>query len=124
METYKLLGKLLELREQEGEPGSPDAEPEQEPTPSPDEEQGTIAAFLEGTIHQTFTVTADKLFQMGLMNRGERISLSSAIGDALGRFREAVEEKAPETTKRSMDPDIARQMTLKENRGGKEKAQQ
>ena len=113
-----LLGKLFEQDELE-----PDKKPEQEKKPeSPESEQGTIAAFLEGRIHESFTVCADKLFQMGLMNRGDRIGLSSAIGDALEAFRKSVSEKTPDLTTKPMDPVIAQKMTLKENHGGKKEA--
>lgn len=38
-------------------------------------------------LHRCFTVTADRLYGAGYMNRDERIALSSAIGDMLADWR-------------------------------------
>lgn len=114
-DIHDLVARLCEAEAPEKS-----ADPEKKDAPSEDAEQGTIAAFLEGKIHESFTVTADKLFQNGLMNRGDRIALSSAIGDALEAFRKAINEKCPSMTKTMMDPSIAFHLTLKEdNRGEK-----
>lgn len=86
----------------------------QELSPEAAKEQGTLAAFLEGTIHETFTTMADKLFRLGLMNREERINLSGAIGDALAAFRKRIDESAPGLAKTPLDPEIAKKIVLKE----------
>ena len=117
-ETHDLLRKLVEAED----PAPEKSEKPKRDTDIPEikNEQGTIAAFLEGKIHEVFTVTADKLFQNALMNRGDRIALSSAIGDALEAFRKAILEKCPAMTKAPMDPNIAFHLTLKEEVRGKE----
>jgi hypothetical protein len=85
-------------------------------------EQGTIAAFLEGQIHKSFTTTADKLYQLGLMTREERIALSSSIGDALSKYGDSVLEKCPRMTTEPMPPEIAQKLVLGEQKNsGKEK---
>lgn len=48
--------------------------------------------YLEACIHQAFTMDADHMLQEGLISREERISLSSAIGNALDTFRSQVSE--------------------------------
>jgi hypothetical protein len=55
--------------------------------------QNTIGTTLEGKIHESFTVAADRLFQSGAMNTKERIQLSGAIGDMLGRFRKSIPQE-------------------------------
>ncbi len=79
--------------------------------------QGTVASFIEGTIHQAFTVASDKLFRLGLMSREERIGLSSAIGEALGLYSKAVKEHAPGLESKPMDPDLAKKLILGEAHG-------
>lgn len=59
-----------------------------------------IAQWFEASIHQGFTNLADDAFKEGRLTRDERISLSSAIGDALGAFVKKLEETNPELYKR------------------------
>lgn len=104
--TAELLAALTEQRDDDRDPS----------------EQGTIAAFLEGQIHKSFTTTADKLYQLGLMTREERIALSSSIGDALSKYGDSVLEKCPRMTTEPMPPEIAQKLVLGENKNsGKEK---
>jgi hypothetical protein len=49
-----------------------------------------------------FTITADNSFGDGRLNREERIALSSAIGDALGTFRESLKASMPDLYKRAI----------------------
>jgi len=55
-----------------------------------DSVRNTVGTTLEGKIHESFTVAADRLYQAGLMNTKERIGLSSVIGDILGEFHKKV----------------------------------
>ena len=104
--TVELLAALAEQRDDDRDPS----------------EQGTIAAFLEGQIHKSFTTTADKLYQLGLMTREERIALSSSIGDALSKYGDSVLEKCPRMTTEPMPPEIAQKLVLGENKNrGQEK---
>ncbi len=54
------------------------------------DDRNTVGTTLEGKIHESFTVTADKMYQAGMMSTKERIALSGSIGDLLGRFRKSV----------------------------------
>jgi hypothetical protein len=54
------------------------------------DDRNTVGTTLEGKIHEGFTVTADKMYQAGMMSTKERIALSGAIGDMLGQFRKKV----------------------------------
>jgi len=80
--------------------------------------RGTVADFLEGSIHQSFTVAADWLFRARMMSREERIALSDAIGEALKVYREKVLEKVPGLAKAPMDPELAQHLILKEEGSG------
>jgi hypothetical protein len=65
--------------------------------------------WFEAKIHASFTEVADGMFGNGYLTREERIALSSAIGDALTAFNEAVAENAPGLYQRDpyADPDRA-----------------
>jgi GNAT superfamily N-acetyltransferase len=54
------------------------------------DERNTIGTTLTGRIHESFTVAADRMIQAGMMSERERIDLSGAIGELLGRFRKTV----------------------------------
>lgn len=54
--------------------------------------RGTVGTVLEGKIHESFTVAADKLYQAGLLGTKERIGLSGVIGDVLKKFREGTDK--------------------------------
>lgn len=68
----------------------------------------TIGARLEARIHTSFTIMADDLYCDGRLTRDERITLSSAFGDALATFVARLEADAPQLYKRgpwSFPPD-------------------
>lgn len=74
-------------------------------------QQGPILGdFLSAKIHEAFTLTADKMAQLGLVSQDERIALSSAIGDALDAFKASCAEKCGQATSKPLDKDTA--MTL------------
>ena len=52
-----------------------------------------VGDILVSAIHRSFTVEADTLYALGWFDEDERIQLSNAIGDALGKFRDAADEK-------------------------------
>ena len=54
-----------------------------------------IGSFLQAKLHEVFTVTADKMAQMGLMTTEERIALSGSAGDMLEALRDSVSKNAP-----------------------------
>jgi len=56
-------------------------------------QKNTVGTTLEGKIHESFTVAADKIYQAGLLTTKERIALSNVIGDVLGRFRRQIEDR-------------------------------
>jgi hypothetical protein len=58
-------------------------------------EARNAANYYEARIHRDFTNHADYMFGEGYLTRDERISLSSAIGDALTEFNSSVESNAP-----------------------------
>lgn len=53
----------------------------------------TVGEFLQARVHEAVTVAADKMAQMGVMTTDERIALSSAVGDMLEAFRNAMSGK-------------------------------
>lgn len=59
-------------------------------------EAGTLGAWLESRLHLTLTQIADDLFGEGFVTREERITLSSAIGDALNSYNERIMADAPQ----------------------------
>lgn len=81
------------------------------PNPLSKEQGGTVGAFLESKIHEVFTVTADRMFQMGLIKTTEeRISVSSCIGDALEALRKATKDKCADLMGRAMTPEQIKEM--------------
>jgi bacterioferritin (cytochrome b1) len=46
----------------------------------------TVRMLLEARVHEAFTVTADYLYSVGLLERDERVSLSGLVGDLLDAF--------------------------------------
>jgi hypothetical protein len=69
-----------------------------------------LGDFLSAKIHEAFTLTADKMAQIGLVTQDERIALSSAIGDALDAFKQACSEKCGEVSAKPLSREMA--MTL------------
>jgi hypothetical protein len=63
-------------------------------------EAGSLGAYVESRIHLGFTELGDELYGGGYVNRPERITLSGAIGDALGAFVSRVERDAPQLYQR------------------------
>lgn len=63
-------------------------------------EAGSLGAYVESRIHLGFTTLADELYGDGRVDRAERITLSGAIGDALGVFVGRVQADAPQLYQR------------------------
>lgn len=70
-------------------------------------EARSIGQWVESRIHRDFTVLADDMAGDGRLTREERISLSSAIGDALAAFVAKVEADAPQLYARDLWQDPA-----------------
>ena len=66
------------------------------------DEAANIGEWFESQLHMQFTIIADNSFGDGQLNREERIALSSAIGDALGTFRESLKASMPELYSRAI----------------------
>jgi len=64
------------------------------------EKARNVAQWFEANIHADFTQRADSMFAEGYLTRDERISLSSAIGDALTSFASTLEDAAPDLASR------------------------
>ncbi len=54
-----------------------------------EEEQGTITAFLEGKIHESFTVTADKIFSWASSTEDSASPFPAPSGTLLKRSETA-----------------------------------
>ncbi|WP_141576134.1 hypothetical protein [Actinomadura sp. WMMA1423] len=68
----------------------------------------TIGARIEARTHTAFTILADDMYCDGRLTRDERITLSSALGDALGTLVARLEKDAPQLYQRgpwSFPPD-------------------
>jgi hypothetical protein len=65
-------------------------------------ESRNIGQWIESRIHRDFTVTADDMAGDGRLTREERISLSSAIGDALNAFVTRLEADQPQLYARDL----------------------
>lgn len=63
-------------------------------------EARNVGQWFEAEIHRNFTMIADGQFGEGHLTREERISLSSAIGDALDAFARKLSQAAPQLYKR------------------------
>lgn len=59
------------------------------------QEARNIGQWLEARMHQSFTGISDEMYGDGRLTREERISLSSALGNALAAFTATVDEQAP-----------------------------
>lgn len=73
------------------------------------QEARNVGQWVESRIHRDFTTTADEMFGDGRLTREERITLSSAIGDALGAFVARLEADAPALYQRDLweEPPLA-----------------
>lgn len=71
------------------------------------QEARNIEAWFEAQIHTDFTVAADRMYADGRLTREERITLSTAVGDALAAFTARVEADAPQLAQRDIyqEPD-------------------
>lgn len=63
-------------------------------------EAASLGAWLESRLHLTLTQYADDMYGDGQLTRDERITLSSAIGDALQTWSARVEQDAPQLFQR------------------------
>lgn len=63
-------------------------------------ESGSIGGWLESRLHLALTSYGDNMYGDGLLTRPERITLSSAIGDALQAWTSRVEADAPQLFQR------------------------
>lgn len=71
------------------------------------EEKRNVGTWFEARLHQMFTNIADDQFGDGALTREERITLSGAIGDALGAFTAKIDADAPQLYQRDLwdDPE-------------------
>lgn len=65
-------------------------------------EARNVGQWLEARMHSMFTNIADEMYGDGRMTREERITLSSALGDALTSFTATVEGAAPQLFERDL----------------------
>lgn len=72
----------------------------------------SVGDFLQSKIHEGFTVAADKLAQLGVLNVEERIAVSSCVGDALQTFRERLQEKAPSVVDSTIPVEVLMRLTF------------
>ncbi|MFS1304434.1 hypothetical protein [Streptosporangium longisporum] len=65
-----------------------------------------IGSWLEARLHQAFSTMADEMYGDGRLTRAERLSLSTAIGDALHAFTARLEDENPQLFSRDpyLDP--------------------
>ncbi|MEV6036025.1 hypothetical protein AB0L65_33060 [Nonomuraea sp. NPDC052116] len=72
-------------------------------------EARNVGAWLESRLHCMFTEITDGMYGEGRLSRDERITLSSAIGDALQAFTSRVESDAPHLYQRDpwQEPEAA-----------------
>ncbi|MFI7691778.1 hypothetical protein ACIBQ6_22105 [Nonomuraea sp. NPDC049655] len=72
-------------------------------------EAANVGAWLESRIHSIFTQLADDMYGEGRLTREERITCSSAIGDALAAFTSRIEADAAHLYQRDpwREPEVA-----------------
>jgi hypothetical protein len=70
-------------------------------------EARNVEAWLEARIHSEFTTLADSMYGDGRLTREERITLSSAVGDALTAFTARLQADAPQLATRDIYDDPA-----------------
>lgn len=66
------------------------------------QEARNVGMWLESRMHSMFTNISDEMFGDGRLTREERITLSSALGDALTSFTAKVESAAPQLFERDL----------------------
>jgi len=78
-------------------------------------EARNVGQWIESRLHLCLTQLADDMYGNGKLTRDERISLSSAVGDALDAFTTNLQSSAPQLFERDLwaDPD-ARVMAAEE----------
>jgi hypothetical protein len=69
---------------------------------TPAAEARNVGAWLESRLHLALTQLGDDMYGQGRLTRDERITLSSAIGDALTSYTARVEADAPQLYKRDL----------------------
>lgn len=65
-------------------------------------EARNVGMWLEARMHSMFTNISDEMYGDGRLTREERITLSSALGDALASFTAKVEDAAPQLFERDL----------------------
>lgn len=65
-------------------------------------EARNVGQWLEARMHSMFTNISDEMYGDGRLSREERITLSSALGDALTSFTATVEASAPQLFERDL----------------------
>lgn len=50
----------------------------------------SLKDFLQARIHESFTLAADKLAQLGIIVKDDRIKISTIIGECLKKFDEDI----------------------------------
>lgn len=65
-------------------------------------EARNVGMWLEARMHSMFTNISDEMYGDGRLTREERITLSSALGDALTSFTAKVESSAPQLFERDL----------------------
>jgi hypothetical protein len=65
-------------------------------------EARNVGMWLEARMHSMFTNISDEMYGDGRLTREERITLSSALGDALASFTSKVEAAAPQLFERDL----------------------
>ncbi len=65
--------------------------------------KANVGGLMEGQIHQVFSVIADQLLQLGVIDRDQRIELSSAIGDSLDSLHKVIEKHGLDNTELSAE---------------------
>lgn len=66
------------------------------------QEARNVGMWLEARMHSMFTNISDEMYGDGRLTREERITLSSALGDALASFTATVEASAPQLFERDL----------------------
>lgn len=98
--ALEAIGAVLSVLAEDDEAEKKPTKAKESTAPASLTEARNVGEWLEARLHLMFTEIADGMFGDGRLTRDERISLSSAIGDALDAFRGGVESAAPGLYKR------------------------